>query len=118
MKINRVCSTNGKGYWSSVAKPVFLKEMNIEQYSDSGIAELQIIFDTKTWTQRDGMIYSDPKFIVEFREVLISMGFTFDEARDIEYSEAGMQGKDYVSCDVGEMFLIGWTRLTEKSNKP
>ena len=27
---------------------------------------------------------------------------------DVDYSEQGMQGDDYVSCDVGEEFLKAW----------
>jgi hypothetical protein len=28
---------------------------------------------------------------------------------DVSYSEQGMQGDDYVSCDIGKPFLDSWT---------
>jgi hypothetical protein len=41
----------------------------------------------------------------------VSLGFTSAEAEDVGYSEQGMQGRDYVSLDVGEEFIAGLTRL-------
>jgi hypothetical protein len=40
--------------------------------------------------------------MTELKELLTSMGF---DASDVSYSEQGMQGDKYVSCDVGECFI-------------
>jgi hypothetical protein len=40
--------------------------------------------------------------MTELKELLTSMGF---DASDVSYSEQGMQGDNYVSCDVGELFI-------------
>jgi hypothetical protein len=49
-----------------------------------------------------GLIYTDKLFMTELKELLTSMGF---DASDVSYSEQGMQGDTYVSCDVGELFI-------------
>jgi len=38
----------------------------------------------------------------ELKELLTNLGF---DASDVSYSEQGMQGNGYVSCDVGERFI-------------
>jgi hypothetical protein len=58
-----------------------------------------------------GLIYTDKQFKRELREYLVSLGFTQAEADDVEYSEQGMQGDSYVSCDVGAVFIAGLMRL-------
>jgi len=42
---------------------------------------------------------------------LQTIGFTASEAQDVGYSEQGMQGNNYVSCDVGELFISALERL-------
>jgi hypothetical protein len=64
---------------------------------------LRVHFDTASWdTYTDGLIYTDKQFMTELRELLTAQGF---DASDVSYSEQGMQGDDYVSCDVGECFI-------------
>jgi hypothetical protein len=38
----------------------------------------------------------------ELKELLAAKGF---DASDVSYSEQGLQGDAYVSCDVGERFI-------------
>jgi hypothetical protein len=38
----------------------------------------------------------------ELKELLVQKGF---DVKDVSYSEQGMQGDTYVSCDVGERFI-------------
>jgi hypothetical protein len=38
----------------------------------------------------------------ELKKLLTAKGF---DAGDVSYSEQGMQGDNYVSCDVGERFI-------------
>jgi hypothetical protein len=58
-----------------------------------------------------GLIYTDKLFKAELRAYLQTLGFTAEEANDVEYSEQGMQSDNYVSCDVGAKFIAGLTRL-------
>jgi hypothetical protein len=58
-----------------------------------------------------GLIYTDKLFMLELRTYLQTLGFTAAEAADVEYSEQGMQGDSYVSCDVGAVFIAGLERL-------
>jgi hypothetical protein len=65
--------------------------------------ELCVHFNTATWdTATDGLIYTDKQFMRELKELLTVQGY---DASDVSYSEQGMQGDTYVSCDVGECFI-------------
>ena len=73
---------------------------------DGEYGELRAYFDTDTWNiNEDGLIYSDPHWIDEFRGLMRSLGFTGRACANIRYSEQGMQGEDFVSMDVGADFM-------------
>ena len=55
----------------------------------------------------DGLIYTDKTFMNELRAELNFLGLIGD---DVTYSEQGMQGNDYVSCDVGTEFIEQWIK--------
>ena len=64
---------------------------------------MRVFFNTNTWdTNTDGLIYTDKQFMKELKELLVQKGF---DTSDLSYSEQGMQGDTYVSCDVGERFI-------------
>ena len=100
-------NTNGKGYWSRTVKAVRIVDMKLGYVNDEGdFGELCVYFDTETWdVYKDGLIYTDRKFEREMREFLTAHGLA---GADVSYSEQGMQGVNYVSCDVGEKFLKSW----------
>ena len=104
-----VLNTNGGGYWSEVAKPVEVVDMQLGYVADEkDFGELRVYFNTDTWNVReDGLIYTDRQFERELREFLDSHGLP---GKDVSYSEQGMQGDDYVSLDIGEKFLTAWAR--------
>ena len=105
--------TNGKGYWSDKATAVTVEALDLQYISNErDFGELCIHFNTATWdTAVDGLIYTDPLFMQELRAYLQTLGFTAEEANDVDYSEQGMQSDNYVSCDVGLDFINGLTRL-------
>jgi hypothetical protein len=105
--------TNGRGYWSSKATAVTIEALDLQYITnDKDFGELCIHFNTNDWdTKTDGLIYTDKKFMSELRTYLQTVGFTAEEANDVDYSEQGMQGDTYVSCDVGLDFINGLTRL-------
>ena len=108
-KFNRTINTNGTGYWSNVVKAVNTTKLVVSAFDDS-FGELMIYFD-KSWNvKKDGLIYTDKQFMTELRAQLIGAGFTKAEANDVDYSEQGMQGENYVSCDVGKKFLKAWNK--------
>ena len=106
-----VFSTDGKGLWSSVAKPVRIVDMVLDKGTeyeddDSIFGEFRVYFDTKTWNpNKDGLIYTDKQFLRELREFLNAQGLP---GKDVCYSEQGMQGDDYVSLDAGKKFYLAW----------
>ena len=103
-KISATLNTNGGGYWSSSAKAVEVTGLQLSYINDElDFGELRVRFAAATWdTAKDGLIYTDKLFMTELKELLTSMGF---DASDVSYSEQGMQGDTYVSCDVGELFI-------------
>jgi hypothetical protein len=95
------------GMWSNAAKAVTILEVSLRNVNDEyDFGELCARFDTKTWNcNQDGLIYTDGIWINEFRALMRSLGFTRNAVNNINYSEQGMQGYNFVSMDVGEEFL-------------
>ena len=103
-----ILNTDGKrGLWSNVARAVRIVDVQLGYVADeSDFGELCVYFDTETWdVNKDGLIYTDRLFERELQEFLTAHGLA---GADVSYSEQGMQGDDYVSCDVGEKFLRSW----------
>ena len=100
-------STDGKGFWSSVKKSVGITGFVIGYLNEEEtFGELRVQFNTDTWRpDRDGLIYTDARFMHELKVFLAVIGLAFE---DVSYSEQGMQGDNYVSCDVGAKFLASY----------
>ena len=103
-KINATLNTNGNGYWSSTKAAVEITELQLAYTNDElDFGELQVYFNTATWdVSKLGLIYTDKQFMRELKELLVQKDF---DTSDLSYSEQGMQGDAYVSCDVGECFI-------------
>ena len=103
-KISAILNTNGRGYWSVKRKAVEVTGLQLAYTNDElDFGELRVRFTAATWdTAKDGLIYTDKQFMRELKELLTVQGF---DASDVSYSEQGMQGDTYVSCDVGECFI-------------
>jgi hypothetical protein len=97
--------TAGNGYWSNVAKEVDIEDMQISYCSEEkDFGELRVYFATEDWNvEEDGLIYTDKLFIKQLNSFLVEQGLT-----KVDYSEQGMQGDNYVSCDVGADFIKAW----------
>ena len=103
-KVTATLNTNGKGYWSRKATAVEITGLQLAYTNDElDFGELRVRFNTKTWdVNKDGLIYTDKQFMQELKELFTARGF---DTSDLSYSEQGMQGDTYVSCDVGERFI-------------
>jgi hypothetical protein len=101
-------NTGGGGYWSNTKAAVVVTDIKLGYVNDElDFGELRVYFDTQTWdVNKQGLIYTDRQFERELREFLTEHGLV---GKDVSYSEQGMQGDDYVSCDVGKKFLDSWT---------
>ena len=113
-KVSFVTRTDGKGYWSTVArKSIRINRVAIASISDDGeYGELHAYFDESEWNvESDGLIYSDQAWMKSFRSCMATLGFSVQALADISYTEQGMQGTDYVSLDVSQDFLIQCTPL-------
>ena len=103
-KVTATLNTNGNGYWSRKATAVEITHLQLAYINDEmDFGELRVRFNAKTWdVNKDGLIYTDSVFLDELCALLTQLGF---DASDVSYSEQGMQGDTYVSCDVGECFI-------------
>jgi hypothetical protein len=73
---------------------------------DGEFGELRAYFDPAEWNvDNDGLIYTDQAWMSNFREWMYTLGFSDAALDDIDYSEQGMQGDNYVSMDVGSDFI-------------
>jgi hypothetical protein len=101
-----IFNTKGDGYWSNVAKAVEVVDMQLGYVNDEAdFGELRVYFNTATWdVNTDGLIYTDGQFAEDLANFLVAHGLSADAS----YSEQGMQGDNYVSCDVGKAFLDSW----------
>jgi len=104
-------NTSGDGYWSDSAKEVSVLHINVSYINDEeDFGELRVYFDTDSWdVHTDGLIYTDSNFKTVLEQFLTMHGL---DSTDVSYSEQGMQGKDYVSLDVGPKFLTSWFALS------
>ena len=99
--------TNGRGLWSEVATGVVTTELVLAYVDDEqGFGELRVHFNTESWdVDRNGLIYTDPRFLQELKVALDLKGF---DTSDLSYSEQGMQGDNYVSFDCGPRFIMSF----------
>ena len=96
--------TSGRGFWSTRKASVRITELRLGFVSkNEQFGELRVHFNTDDWrVDQHGLIYTDPMFMRELRTYLTSIGLV---GKDVSYSEQGMQGDNYVSCDIGEKFI-------------
>jgi len=105
--VNFRTQTNGRGHWSSTAKFVSINRVRLAYLDDDGdFGELRAYFDPAEWdTDKDGLIYTDRAWMSSFLSCMATLGFSVQALADIDYSEAGMQGDNFVSMDVGGDFI-------------
>jgi hypothetical protein len=110
--VNFTLQTDGSGLWSGESRRVQIVGLAMGYRSDENdFGELRVYFDVKTWdTEQHGLIYTDDQFMIELDAELSKLGLAGD---DVSYSEQGMQGDDYVSCDVGADFIASWDKSYE-----
>ena len=104
--VNWQINVAGDGLWSNQPALVRIAQVTLHVLEPGEWGELRAYFDARTWdVEAQGLIYTDRRWIEEFRAMMKTLGFTPIAVDDISYSEQGMQGVDYVSMDVSENFL-------------
>ena len=103
-KVTATLHTGGGGYWSNTKTAVEITGLQLAYTNDElDFGELRVCFNTAHWdVNKLGLIYTDKQFMKELKKLLTANGF---DASDVSYSEQGMQGDAYVSCDVGKQFI-------------
>lgn len=113
--------TDGKGLWSNTATDVTVVDFNVNRIVEKNghyFGELCVYFDTKTWPESFGLIYTDKKFLKELRLAFVNVfGLSRTAVNDIDYSEQGMQGTDYVSLNYGSFFIKEYFEKIYKPSK-
>lgn len=119
----RALLNTGGGLWSEGGRKVQVVALSLGEniFDESSLfddeegfdpnalhsAELRVYFTTRSWdVERHGLIYTDDLFEKELKKRLRAAGWSAKAVRDIDYSEQGMQGDDYVSFDCGADFLM------------
>ncbi len=116
MSQDLVFQTAGDGYWSSRQARVRILGIDIPYLdeSETDFAEMVVSFDLQDWDpEKDGLIYTDSRFIADLRNYFIENGFSQEAVEALDYSEQGMQGEDYVSLDANGEFLRQWRLFNE-----
>ena len=90
--------------WSRESVDVVVNEISLN-YRDGNYAEMHAVV-TNWNVDKQGLIYTDPQWINDFRVGLRALGFTEEMVHAVDYSEHGMQGTTFVSLDVGAAFLV------------
>ena len=105
--VNFITHTDGSGYWTELAKTVRINRVELAYVDDEdSFGELRAYFDKKEWdVDNDGLIYSDRGWMASFLSCMATLGFSVQALSDINYSEQGMQGDNFVSMDVGREFI-------------
>jgi hypothetical protein len=104
-----VFKTAGDGLWSTRKEPVEIVDMRLGYVADDKeFGELRVYFNTADWDcDMYGLIYTDKGWLVDLRNFLALHDL---DNLDVDYSEQGMQGDDYVSLDVGADFIAAWEK--------
>lgn len=109
VQVRLITETNGSGFWSVVGRLVYITHMKLtydENEDADDFNELRVYFDPNDWNiYEDGLIYTDRRWINTFYDELRLLGFSNEALNVLDYSEQGMQGKDYVSLDCGKEFI-------------
>lgn len=112
-----VAKTAGNGYWSRDIRKVIhskaelcLWDNQLDDYVNLNIpikfCEMRVYFPKKNWdVTKHGLIYTDPQWIKDFRASLVLLGFSANSVRNVDYTEQGMQGDNYVSLYVNSAFI-------------
>ena len=115
--INTMC--DGMGYWSRrPLRRVHISEIDLGYINrNKDFGELRVKFDDGWDVKKDGLIYTDSLWIKDFRNGLVTLGFSRGAADNVDYSEQGMQTDTYVSLDVGKPFLDEWKTIHKSTQK-
>ena len=129
MKVNIIAHTNGKGHWTVEERMVQITKLGIGYSSltyypeDPFHGELRAYFEPSGFTPGSwnvpghGLIYTDRLWLKEFKAGLREAGFSIRAVQNVSYNKQGgqgMQGRDYVSMDIGPTFYASWKRLLKK----
>lgn len=111
-------ATNGTGLWSEESKELSIRKIELvafERFEGRSFGEVQAFFRKKEWNiDKIGLIYTDRLWLKMFREGLVQLGFAKSAVKDVDYSEQGMQGDNYVSLDCGNKFINQFEKLFGK----
>lgn len=126
MKVSINTNTNGKGHWTEEQRLVTIVKLAIGYSSqvyypeEPFHGELRAYFEPSGFTPGSwnvpghGLIYTDKRWIREFKAGLRELGLSIKAVQNVSYSEQGLQGQDYVSMDVGPVFYASWMKLLKK----
>lgn len=130
--ININATTDGKGKGTDEIRLVTITALKIgysnQAYQtafpgDPFAGELRAYFEPHGFTigswnvDGHGLIHGDRQWLKEFKAGLRANGFSIKAAQNVKYGEKILQGKDYVSMEVGQNFFASWMRFQSEAAK-
>jgi hypothetical protein len=109
--------TDGRGLWSKSVRNVRISRIYVGAYEWDGYqsGELNVVFTHATWNpSKHGLIYTDKTWLRGLKALLRQAGLSAHALRNLDYSEQGRQGGDFVNLDVDASFLRAVERLLSK----
>lgn len=108
MKTSFTLETDGSGLWSREKRKIKIVRVEFGAYNN----EICLFFTKNSWDpDKHGLIYTDKKFINGLRQYMIASGVPKEVAKDLDYTEQGMQGEGYVSLEFSDKtnrYLLNW----------
>ena len=95
---NVIIHTDGNGEWSTTRAAIQIIAVEITDTED-GHFIVNVAFNKDHWdVSSDGLIYTDARALTELKDVLAD--YVDHDLNNLEYTEAGMQGKDFISLEI------------------
>jgi hypothetical protein len=109
-KVAFKATTTGNGFWTRQKKSVEIYALEMRYFVDKKtkekIGDLRAYFNTSDWdVDKHDLIYTDEGWLKDLHAELKKMGFADALVKSVGYSEAGMQGDDFVSLDCSSEFV-------------
>lgn len=101
--LNFTCTTTNGLYHATKGKKIRIVGISVDyDENEPNEALVNVYFDKKTWdVEKDGYVYSDMGFLKELKASLIGQGLPKDATEKLTYTEAGMQGDNWISLEFG-----------------
>lgn len=102
-KVNIICQTDGSSLWSNSKRKIIHNKIELLVDEDDQYSSLRVYFNKNYWNvEKHGLIYTDKLWMKSFLKEMKRI--CFKNLENVQYSEQGRQGNNYIDLDVDEKF--------------